>query len=464
MLVGLLLAFGYSTIGFGVFPTSASAYDTQRLVLLLFLGFVYFLLYRVPLKLSSANSFLIIILLLIQLALLPFRGYLVSALLDLLFFTFFSLTMLRLVDFLSKLDFDSIHYFLRVLVLTFFAYYLMILMQLLFFVLEPLPWTIHLLSPEYPNVRIFNHVQVLVFPICWYLAFLDTESKTVRIEKTFYKFCCVFTIAFLLHSNARGATLVVIGQSFLMIVLLNYLGLKPWRSSLKNIMSVWIIGISTFFILFVWVPSLFINEVSTVKLRTTSSGRFGMWIEALKLWSQNPIFGFGGMSYIQKELGITYRFGSPHNSVVQILFEYGLVGLSLITASVVVFFGKLWRLLKLSRSAIHTSAVISVIGGMVLSLASGVIGVPLSQLILFVLISTLAAAEIRYRSNVTIESSLERYSIRPLWSNFLGVLLFVSLIGLALVTRVELAGGDPSVYYVGPRFWEAGLLGSFKGL
>lgn len=63
-------------------------------------------------------------------------------------------------------------------------------------------------------------------------------------------------------------------------------------------------------------------EVGSQILRTTTSLRYDLWMNAYQCWSQHPILGCG---FYQLE-GLTDLAAHPHNLFIQVLSEAGLIG------------------------------------------------------------------------------------------------------------------------------------------
>lgn len=56
------------------------------------------------------------------------------------------------------------------------------------------------------------------------------------------------------------------------------------------------------------------------------SGRFGMWLGTLRVYLERPLFGFGESQFRFLVPEALKAFNHPHNWVVQILFQWGLIG------------------------------------------------------------------------------------------------------------------------------------------
>ena len=66
------------------------------------------------------------------------------------------------------------------------------------------------------------------------------------------------------------------------------------------------------------------------------SGRLKMWRDTLEMWKSNPVLGYGGGSFQwvfppwQNHARLNLLYDYPHNEYVQVLAEYGAVGLGLV--------------------------------------------------------------------------------------------------------------------------------------
>ncbi|RYG61876.1 MAG: O-antigen ligase family protein [Alphaproteobacteria bacterium] len=79
-------------------------------------------------------------------------------------------------------------------------------------------------------------------------------------------------------------------------------------------------------------------------------GRSDIWKFALQQWESHPVFGIGVQSFRHLDFsGVTLKSGAhPHNSIVQLLLETGLVGTVAATVTISYLLYKAWKHMETS--------------------------------------------------------------------------------------------------------------------
>ena len=453
--VGLL--FVVFIMGTALIPNlGMSQYDIKRLLLLVFLlvGFVYLFFMRTQDKVSIGNwsSVAWLFFILAQLVNAYFINNQLYSFLDTLLLFAMSVAFvgyLRVVNSTPALK----NYLLLALVYGLVVYYGFVLLQYLFFLISPVPWTIHLLSEAgFVNVRFLNQLMILLFPL---LLFADQFGA---ISKRLVRFVAVMTVALLLNSDGRGALVMALFESVLLVLLIKYTqyDAKMFRSRL---LKIWLLGCLVFAVFFVWIPSFRLDIFNISPIRLTESTRFSMWDEALELWRNKPWWGYGGMSYTDKQGGVTFSFGHPHNSIVQILYEYGLMGFIALAVAVLVLLKQVvFHLINESADRLLVPVLVALLGGAGLSLVSGVIVMPFSQLVLFVLILVLVSIVFGDASGTATGGFRVPLYVSINALKLVGLIVFCLLACVSYLTWSHIMGQDVIRYGVGPRFWLIGSL------
>jgi O-antigen ligase len=78
-------------------------------------------------------------------------------------------------------------------------------------------------------------------------------------------------------------------------------------------------------------------SVSSPSMNELSSDRIAIWRDAWDSFLTKPFFGFGEaqFGFVRPELGVAYLH--PHNIVLQLLFQWGIVGTAFVGALMMIF-------------------------------------------------------------------------------------------------------------------------------
>ncbi len=200
------------------------------------------------------------------------------------------------------------------------------------------------------NIRYWSHIATWLLPLVP-LAVLVSSLKEYRLWRVVVALGAGLWWWIIFLSSARGSAL---GIAFGITLAALLLGRKaiPW---LKYSVFYFSLGIVMWLMLAVAIPSLISDEITLRMIKTDSSGRLPMFIEAWRMSLQDFPFGMGPQSWLTHEvLTGTYaeskRFGHPHNMYLMWAAEYGwvLIGfLGLVVGQAVRYFW--WR-----RAAVRT--------------------------------------------------------------------------------------------------------------
>ncbi|KPZ51893.1 O-antigen ligase [Pseudoalteromonas sp. P1-25] len=245
------------------------------------------------------------------------------------------------------------------------------------------------------NIRFFNQFQIVCIPFIVYFIQHKELSRVASILLT-------LNIFLLLLSGARGAILA----SLVMFAFGSYYQLISKKQLLK-ILKCSFISLILFSIYFLHHKD---PEVINYVVRTSSSLRVEIWGDLLSQLTLSNIFiGNGPGIYFSEE----YGYSHPHNSVLQILYNWG----GIITILVLILLFKLFKLsiryTKSNNIPEFNMSFLSLQGLLTYSLVSGVIVMPIPQTFIFVLVGVLLSylplslkLNSNYYKNITIYSSL----------------------------------------------------------
>ncbi|PMO51297.1 hypothetical protein BCT07_06295 [Vibrio breoganii] len=135
--------------------------------------------------------------------------------------------------------------------------------------------------------------------------------------------------------------------------------------------------------------------------------RVQMWYEAFIMFTEQPWFGYGPGTYrFLSDFGLNNGFNHPHNFILQILFEFGAVGLVCLGCYLTALGGKSLKLMsKVKDESLDLSIIM--IGGLIIhGLVSGPLFHAQPVMIIVFLISYVFY---RVRSGMTNEENSQQY-------------------------------------------------------
>jgi len=320
----------------------------------------------------------------------------------------------------------------------------------------PLQW------PEpfsgFSNVRFFNQFQIwsislLALPLLIY----PTLDKRLL---TFLKFIAVGWAILLFASDSRGA----IASVFIAMILTLCIFKNHAKPFLKLNSLILLTGAIAYVLLFKLAPFLLGNQVTmgwqSIEQLSHSSGRIALWQIAIQYIIDNPWLGIGPMHYAYYP-GPTNAH--PHNSFLQWACEMGipstLLVISLIFTGLYSWVKKFYKLTKTETlyvpSHLWIGLFCTLCSGLIYSLVSGVIVMPLSQIMMVLIIGWMLG--IYFQDQETKPASqLQHISFMLLAGVTLITLTYTVLPSLLprLNSYTDLPYQDYPI--IAPRFWQIG--------
>lgn len=337
-----------------------------------------------------------------------------------LFNVFHYISLFYLVLYICQLNKNSLKIIWISLFLAHSALILFCFLNLLFTLIERSNLSAHLIYMKFDNIRHFNHIQLLVLPFSLYL---------IRNKK--YK-----VIVFLLISI--NLLLLFIGGSLAILLLLPLIFLLLYLLDLRTYLNTYLYSI-LLSMLFYFCICLYLPISESDALYFSSSGRYEMW--------QNSIYeGFNLFSGIGPG-NYSYRINTtvlshPHNSIIQILVESGILSGILI----IFILGKIfWVQLNNQSNSTEAERVyfLTFICWVVYSLVSGLMVMPVTQVIGCLLLGSLMRVT-KYDASIVVSK----------W-NKIYLLLFCTVYGTMFYrSYIQLNADTPKM--AGPSFWSAG--------
>ena len=234
---------------------------------------------------------------------------------------------------------------------------------------------------HFSNVRFVNHLQVLATPLLIFL-FLTGSRSAIRIAAFLV---ASLGIAILLFCSARAATGCLLIGFVLCLFLLRF-----DRDFVRASVLVLASGAFIFGLLFKLIPELvFETEVEELRVNLNSSGRWDLWVEAISLIRDNWLLGVGPQHYAVYS---DYGFGHPHNLILQLALDYGVIIAGLLMAGLCLFGICTCKTISAPNAfgfeKACTWSLVSIFGT---SLFSGVWVAPMTQLLVVLVAAPLVA-------------------------------------------------------------------------
>jgi len=336
-----------------------------------------------------------------------------------------------------------------VLEIKFYAYYFA-------FIFSNNQFSIHDFFPSFANARFFNQYQIWTLP---FLTFILTEQSLFKkINKYFLLYIAISWWVIFFTTGSRGAVLSVVTA----LCLVKLFFRDKSSEFIKVTLFISISGFTVYQFLFHAIPYL-INQDSkllldSLEIRLQSSGRVFLWEKAINFTINNPILGIGPMHFAWQDINnITpsRHLNHPHNSFLQWGAEWGLISLSLISYLIIYSLRK-WFTKFNYKTVTNTDAPLaitltfSVISALTYSLFSGVIVMPMSQLMWVFIISIMIA---KYNDELPIKINNSFYL------NYLLIPIALFYFYLLCPQLIEIIFNDDTSTIrsnLAPRFWVDG--------
>jgi hypothetical protein len=300
--------------------------------------------------------------------------------------------------------------------------------------------------------RFFNQIQVWTLPL-FIVGAIRFKADHPIFSKVFL-FLAGFWWCLLLGAGGRGATLCLVIAGAILLIALGKKG-KQW---LKTYSFTFAVGTAAFFLIF-----YVLGSTPAYMLRTTSSGRLEIWQNVLSGITANLFLGNG--IYQFSALENNFEWAHPHNSVLQIAYEFG-VPVLIILALVVCLGLYLFISQNLSDDIssgelnIRAGLTVSLLAGCGYSLVSGVIVMPLSQ-IWMALVVGWAMGMYRLHTKQNLETTSKA---KIIFGKFC-VAATVFFLSYSIIADVPELKRNQELYnqkhdnIYNPRFWQQGKIG-----
>lgn len=307
----------------------------------------------------------------------------------------------------------------------------------------------------FSNIRTFNQYQL------WSLGLVGLPLLTLTL-KTHLRYALYIALTLwwvlLFHSASRGAPLAWFIGIITVATIYQKLAWPFIRLQLINISS----GFFTYFLLFKLGPILNKSAIVTgTVLRESTSDRLDLWHQALMIIKSSPWLGVGPMHYAWSSTISAH----PHNSILQMAAEFGIPATMILLATIT-YASYCWLKkfnLKQIKAKNKINSQLTIILMFTLatnaaySLIDGVIVMPISQVMMFVVIG-IAVGHYVDANNVKNKADTSKTRVR---FNFSAIFAGVILILLTWSTLPEISQGlsrhsrgfSTEQTALGPRLW-----------
>ena len=196
-------------------------------------------------------------------------------------------------------------------------------------------------TPMFNNIRHLGYLQIGILPLLFLPLLINKPHKhltTLLLLTVFW--------ASIIWSCSRGTFLTAVILTAVLATFFSHKGRAIISLSIIAFFLGWLIAIQfpsespsldTLRLLF-----LNFNDAQSLDVNQLSSNRIDIWkLTLINMWQHNALLGFGadGFRYITPLL--VPNIVQPHNSPIQFLSEFGLIGFSVLLG-VVFFILKLW--------------------------------------------------------------------------------------------------------------------------
>ena len=171
--------------------------------------------------------------------------------------------------------------------------------------------------------------------------FIRHENRWQQIISAIGIFGNIILFAYMVRYGSRGPYLAVLLMiSFLPAISIDRLLIGSWASNAFQwlrglrflgtytfgiLLAAFVVGLSWMFYQMDWEVSVMAKFVKAIEQGDISNGRFEIWLASLRGFCAEPIWGHG-IGQISRDLSYVH----PHNSVVQLLYDGGLLLLALV--------------------------------------------------------------------------------------------------------------------------------------
>ncbi|NMM37058.1 MAG: O-antigen ligase family protein [Glaciimonas sp.] len=286
-------------------------------------------------------------------------------------------------------------------------------------------------APGFSNLRFLNHAQTIALPLLVLLFVLDKKDDKVKLT---WLLLAGFWWTLLFVTGGRGTFIGLMAGCAVAYLLPQVHARVFFRAMLLT----GLVGLAIYAVFFVFIPLACgfepFGEFFQVAQRTVAdptSGRLDLWRRAIVLIVAHPWLGAGPLHYAHYAIDVQAG-AHPHNWILQIGAEWGLPALLCLCIAIGLALRRLLQTAKLiatNDAKNHTILVSWVVIGIAIlvdGLFSGLIVMPVSQLLIVLYIGCAAGWSMSFKSASVARLEAASKSRRVLFA----ALLLISMLAL----------------------------------
>ena len=198
----------------------------------------------------------------------------------------------------------------------------------------PMPW----------NIRVYDSYLLIVSIFAIWLYIIESKYKNLYL---------LFTLLAFFSNLLNAGRSAALAYTIFTIIVIIFNRTVRWQL-LSTYVTAWLAYVSVTYL----AATNFANSSSALGMqivRTTTSLRYDLWMNAFECWVHSPIVGCGFYQLGNYE----YLAAHPHNLLIQILSETGLIGLGFLLTMIFFIVKNIdWR----SERSYYTIAALLAIG------------------------------------------------------------------------------------------------------
>lgn len=321
--------------------------------------------------------------------------------------------------------------------------------------IQSFPFDAYILFANFSNVRFLNQFQVWTLPLIVLPLILYREKLNPRLFMFILLLGIVWWVI-VFASRGRGIQLAILAASCLTLMifrkdawpLLKWLGISAF------------LGLISYLLLFVYIPES--GQEIILHGIMNDSARIELWSSALTMIQENPLLGVGPQHFAYYQQTIANH---PHNSLLQIAAEWG-IPVAILIISLLVWGAISWRrkfydsdseIRSSEKKHVWIALFCSATAGLAYSMVSGVIVMPLSQIMFAAVIGMMLGL---YRKPKPDSIPSPKISLLVIRLALASLLIYVPVkLAPDIITRLEMPGPPYNSGHIGtyqPRFWQEG--------
>ncbi len=267
---------------------------------------------------------------------------------------------------------------------------------------------------DWSHPPLFGNIRHFGMTIGFFVVLLSGCGDADKYERAFIKVARVIGLAMLLWSGSRSPTLGWIVAAAILLHLRR--GDEPWKSVVAELIVALVLAVLFSPAGSPWLGPLnqFMRSSDLTSLDGVSTGRIALWSKTIEALSHHglALTGAGGNGFVRLGLYAPGPIFHPHNLLLQMITDWGVVGLFLFCLFV-------WRsgVARISHSP-HGAVVVALIGYVLISGQFDASTYHLEHLIYFSIALGILLAE---------EPQVTSQSVRLKWSPILPIFFFLTL-------------------------------------